>query len=82
MVLDKEKHKQKVYIGTKLDPETRHKLLAFIKERKHYFAWDIYDMSEIYPDIITHKLNVDPKFKPIKQKRKKFSLTGWPMLWW
>ncbi|KAJ9535840.1 hypothetical protein OSB04_un001005 [Centaurea solstitialis] len=29
--------------------------------------------SESTPDIISHKLNVDPSFKPIKQKRRKFA---------
>ncbi|XP_056698514.1 uncharacterized protein [Spinacia oleracea] len=30
-------------------------------------------MTGISPDVITHKLNVNPNFKPVKQKRRKFS---------
>ncbi|KAJ9564197.1 hypothetical protein OSB04_000163 [Centaurea solstitialis] len=30
-------------------------------------------MVGIDPDIISHKLNVDPSFKPVKQKRRKFA---------
>ncbi|XP_056688000.1 uncharacterized protein [Spinacia oleracea] len=30
-------------------------------------------MTGISPDVITHKLNVDPSFKPVKQKRRKFA---------
>ena len=30
-------------------------------------------MVWIEPDIITHKLNIDPNSKPIKQKRRKFT---------
>ncbi|KAJ9547608.1 hypothetical protein OSB04_020151 [Centaurea solstitialis] len=37
------------------------------------FAWSHEDMAGIDPDIISHKLNVDPTFKPIKQKRRKFA---------
>lgn len=29
-------------------------------------------MTCINPSVITYQLNVDPKFKPIKQKRRKF----------
>ncbi|KAI3772663.1 hypothetical protein L6452_03853 [Arctium lappa] len=31
-------------------------------------------MVGIDPNIISHKLNVDPSFKPVKQKRQKFTL--------
>lgn len=37
------------------------------------FAWDTSDMPKIDPQIITHKLNVDPNFKPMKQKRIRFA---------
>ncbi|KAJ9561498.1 hypothetical protein OSB04_006658 [Centaurea solstitialis] len=37
------------------------------------FAWSHEDMVEIDPNIISHKLNVDPSFKPVKQKRRKFA---------
>ncbi|XP_056695833.1 uncharacterized protein [Spinacia oleracea] len=30
-------------------------------------------MTGISPDVITHKLNVDPSFRPVKQKRRKFA---------
>ncbi|XP_056691954.1 uncharacterized protein [Spinacia oleracea] len=30
-------------------------------------------MTGISPDVITHKLNVDPNFRPVKQKRRKFA---------
>ncbi|KAJ9542222.1 hypothetical protein OSB04_028728 [Centaurea solstitialis] len=43
------------------------------KERSDCFAWTHEDMVGIDPDIISHKLNVDPTFKPIKQKRRKFA---------
>ncbi|XP_074318385.1 uncharacterized protein LOC141655193 [Silene latifolia] len=37
------------------------------------FAWSHDDMIGIDPSIITHKLSVDPKHKPIQQRRRKFA---------
>ncbi|KAJ9542393.1 hypothetical protein OSB04_028899 [Centaurea solstitialis] len=42
-------------------------------EHSDCFAWSHEDMVGIDPDIISHKLNVDPSFKPVKQKRRKFA---------
>lgn len=58
--MDKDIPKQKVCIGANLDAETQRKLLKFLKERKDYFDWDISDMPGIDPDVIIHKLNVNP----------------------
>ncbi|KAI3746808.1 hypothetical protein L6452_09249 [Arctium lappa] len=69
----------------KVVPSTYHQTLKFptqwgvqeIKgERKdHYdcFAWTHEDMVGIDPSIISHKLNIDPSFKPVQQKRRKFA---------
>ncbi|KAJ9557123.1 hypothetical protein OSB04_011737 [Centaurea solstitialis] len=43
------------------------------KEHSDCFAWSHEDMVGIDPNVISHKLNVDPNFKPIKQKRRKFA---------
>uniref|UniRef100_A0A2N9FQA7 Uncharacterized protein n=1 Tax=Fagus sylvatica TaxID=28930 RepID=A0A2N9FQA7_FAGSY len=37
------------------------------------FAWSHEDMPGINPSIISHKLNVDPSLRPIKQKRRVFA---------
>ena len=37
------------------------------------FAWKQEDMGGIDPAVITHKLNVAPSFKPVKQKRRSFA---------
>ena len=34
------------------------------------FEWAHLDMEGIDPDIISHRLNVDPNKKPIRQKRR------------
>lgn len=45
--------------------------MAFLKENIQTFAWSVGDMPGIDIKITSHDLNVDPTFKPIKQKRRK-----------
>lgn len=46
-------------------------MLNFLRQNAFTFAWSTEDMVSINPDIAKHELNVDPTFKPIKQKRRK-----------
>ena len=61
------------YIGSKLAEDLRHLLIHFLKQNKDVFAWKQEDMGGIDPAIITHRLNVSPSFKPVKQKRRSFA---------
>ena len=61
------------YIGSKLAEDLRILLTHFLKQNKDVFAWKQADMEGIDPTIITHRLNVSPTFKPVKQKRRSFS---------
>ena len=61
------------YIGSKLAEDLRSLLTHFLKHNKDVFAWKQADMGGIDPAIITHKLNVSPSFKPVKQKRRSFA---------
>ena len=38
------------------------------------FAWKQEDMGGVDPAVITHKLNVNTSFNPVKQKRRSFAL--------
>ena len=60
-------------IGTTLSPKMRARLIQFLKENLDVFAWSHEDMSGIAPEIIQHKLNVNPDRKPIQQRRKVFA---------
>ena len=53
-------------IGTTLSPGMRAKLIQFLKENLDVFAWSHKDMPGIPPEIIQHKLNVNPDRKPIQ----------------
>ncbi|XP_024011113.1 uncharacterized protein LOC112086428 [Eutrema salsugineum] len=58
-----------VGIGAELDNSIREALISFLQKNVSTFAWNISDMPGINPDITCHKLNIDPTYKPIKQKR-------------
>ena len=55
-------------IGTMLSLEMRTRLIKFLKENLDVFAWSHEDMPGISPEIIQHKLNVDPERKPVQQR--------------
>ncbi|KAK4392687.1 hypothetical protein Sango_2046500 [Sesamum angolense] len=59
-------------IGTLLDPQLEKTLIAFLQDNIIVFAWDVADMCEIDPKIIVHRLNVNPKIRPVKQKKMAF----------
>ena len=61
------------YIGSKLAEDLKSLLTHFLRQNKDVFAWKQADMGGIDPTVITHRLNVSPSFKPIKQKRRSFA---------
>ena len=61
------------YIGSKLGDDLRSLLTQFMRQNKDVFIWKQADMGGIDPAIITHRLNVSPSFKPVKQKRRSFA---------
>ena len=61
------------YIGSKLAEDLRSLLTHFLRQNKDVFAWKQAYMEGIDPAIITHRLNVSPSFKPVKQKRRSFA---------
>ncbi|KAL0373904.1 UNVERIFIED_CONTAM: hypothetical protein Sradi_3306100 [Sesamum radiatum] len=61
-------------IGTSMRPSTEEQLIRFLKENQEVFAWTMTDLHGISPDVITHRLNVDPNAKPVKQKKRMFGV--------
>ncbi|KAL0368064.1 UNVERIFIED_CONTAM: Transposon Ty3-G Gag-Pol polyprotein [Sesamum calycinum] len=59
-------------IGTTMRPSTKEHLIQFLKKNKEVFAWTMTDLHGISPDVITHKLSVNPSAKPVKQKKRMF----------
>ena len=53
--------------------EIREELIAFLSNNLDCFAWSHEDMTGISSEVIVHQLNVDPSFKPVRTKRRKFA---------
>ena len=60
-------------IGMTLSPEMRARLIQFLKENQDVFAWSHKDMPSIAPEVIQHKLNVNPDKKPVQQRQRVFA---------
>ena len=65
--------KHLTYIGSKLVEDVKDLLIHFLKQNMDVFTWKQEDIGRIDPAVITHKLNVAPSFKPVKQKRRSFT---------
>ena len=61
------------YIGSQLAEDLKSPLTHFLRQNKDVFAWKQAEMGGIDPIVITHRLNVSPSFKPVKQKRRSFA---------
>ena len=55
------------FIGSKLAEDLKSLLTQFLRHNRDVFAWKQADMGGIDPTVITHRLNTNPSFKPIKQ---------------
>ncbi|KAG7583508.1 Ribonuclease H domain [Arabidopsis suecica] len=74
VVLEEDKPDRKVRIGVTLIGEIKEALIELLRKNKTSFEWSAADMPGIDPSVICHKLNVDPSFKPVKQKRRKLGV--------
>jgi hypothetical protein len=63
---------KQVIIGTELSQE-EDKLVEFLRSNKDIFAWPSNDLGGVSRDIIEHKLDIDRKVKPKKQKLRKLA---------
>jgi hypothetical protein len=59
-----------VKIGSQLPEESKAKLSEFLRNNLDVFAWTHEDMPGIDPDIISHRLNIDPTAKPSNRRRE------------
>ncbi|KAK2998919.1 hypothetical protein RJ639_019977 [Escallonia herrerae] len=63
-----------VRIGSNLKEDTKLELVNLLRTYADVFPWTAEDMPVIDPEVITHRLNVDPSRKPVKQKKRTFAL--------
>jgi len=69
--IDESDPKRCVGIGQDLNPAIREDLITSLKENKDSFAWSSANLRGISLEVTSHELNVDPTYRPIKQKRRK-----------
>jgi hypothetical protein len=73
MLLCEDIAEQKVLLGSHLSEEQEKTLIRFLFNNKDVFAWSPNDLCGVNMDVIEHSLNVDPSFRPRKQKLRKMS---------
>ena len=60
-------------VGTSMEEKTKQDLIQFLRENIDVFAWSHEDMPGIDLGVITHRLNVYPSSKPVRQKKRVFA---------
>jgi hypothetical protein len=73
MLLCEDIAEQRVLLGSQLSEEQEKTLLRFLFNNKDVFAWSANDLYGVNRDAIEHSLNVDPSFRPRKQRLRKMS---------
>ena len=69
VILDKDDPDKKVSLSKKEKEE----LVAFLNENNDALAWSHKDIPRIDPSMAEHKLNIDPKYPPVRQKKRRFA---------
>jgi len=55
------------YVSAKLDPKYKQELVSLLKEYKHCFAWEYYEMPGLDRKLVEHRLLIKPGYRPFKQ---------------
>ena len=73
VLLDEVDPEKSTRIEADLEGEIKKGLIYFLRKNIDVFAWSHEDMPGIDPSVITHRLNVHPSSKPVRQKKKVFA---------
>jgi len=68
--LDSGRPKRVVRIGNTITSSVREALISLLRRYEDIFAFEPSEMLGIAPDVMQHKLNVDPSHKLVIQKRR------------
>ncbi|KAL0439769.1 UNVERIFIED_CONTAM: hypothetical protein Slati_2459900 [Sesamum latifolium] len=53
-------------IETAMEQKMEEELVRFLKTNSDVFSWTVHDLEGIDPEVMTHKLNVNPTFRPVR----------------
>ena len=71
--LDEKDSEKFVKISSGLSFEDAAERTKILQQSADIFAWSAANMPRIYPNAITHRLNVSPSCHPVKQKKRHFN---------
>jgi hypothetical protein len=60
------------FVSASLTPEERENYREFLMEFHDCFAWSYKEMPGLDTQVATHKLSIDPMFRPVKQQPRRF----------
>ncbi len=60
-------------IGKNLSLVDREELITLLIEFREVFAWSVYEVHGVSPDLACHSLNISSEAKPVSQKRRKLA---------
>ena len=66
VAVSKQEPTQVLKLGENLSCELKEELIHFLKANLNVFVWTHEDMVGIHPDVMCHRLNINPNFKPIR----------------
>jgi len=72
-VLEREIRGKKFRLGNSLGQETKDQIAEVIARHLDAFAWSVSDMPGIDLDFMCHRLTMDPKVRPVRQRQRKFN---------
>ena len=58
-------------IRASMKDKERVEMLLFLVQNVNVFTWNSYEVPEVDPEFIVHKLNMDPLYPPKKQKLRR-----------
>ena len=71
--LDEKNPERCTRVGADLEERIKKDFVCFLRKSIDVFAWSHEDMPGIDPSVITHRLNVYPSSKPVRQKKRVFA---------
>ncbi|KAL0312958.1 UNVERIFIED_CONTAM: hypothetical protein Sradi_5695100 [Sesamum radiatum] len=61
-------------IRSHLNSQMETLIIEFLRKNIDMFAWSPSHLKGIDPEVIVHRLNMDPQAKPVKQKKRSFGI--------